>query len=610
MKSKKSSVILNKQEARKLLDKWLVLRDFRIQNQMNVYNHSLPHSAVVRVYYSKFLMDLINNDLDNATKKLEDLQGWSEDWLKDEWLCLGRIYQMESIFSKNEWNLIQSTFQANVDDILDNLNDLKEHSDETHQTALEDILKFITSFKTGDKTIYEIFKEDIKKFTNLVEECMNEMGELAAKSLHGKICLGIARHGELKGKKGNKKKKRKKGQDLKDAKPILQDLWKGLKEEDAEKCLKLARKLKDSGEKNAIHHARFISDLQHKRKNLSDESKKLESLIEENKLTTEMRRNGLYYSMGLYFQNALELSLAGFEKIARREYTKAEKLSFESKDETSEVTIKDLLDDPDAYDGKIVKVSGLVANINETKHKSGKGEVVFITFELHHDDNSIEFYFPRNWLTDNGLEKQCLAEFTGTFNKKCNNSNKPDIHVIRQGLGKRKNDDWVSRCKWLVNEWWDGFTGRATANWTLGTLTPDLFEGKPPSETSIDNLRELRKNYPAIRAGLRPFRSLISNRIKRKLDFDYAKFVYSLYMKYTLIDSIFYLTLMSILKEKISLDLPSARAYFTESPWTEVGALKTIAMCKIERQEFKTGDGLEWLKYEIDTFPKELKKAK
>ncbi len=80
------------------MDKWLKLRDLRNQNHMIIYNHFLPYSSILYIQFSKFLTDLSNNDFDNAIKKLETIQKWCEDWLKDEWSCLGRRYQIESIF--------------------------------------------------------------------------------------------------------------------------------------------------------------------------------------------------------------------------------------------------------------------------------------------------------------------------------------------------------------------------------------------------------------------------------------------------------------------------------------------------------------------------------
>ena len=186
----------------------------------------------------------------------------------------------------------------------------------------------------------------------------------------------------------------------------------------------------------------------------------------------------------------------------------------------------------------------------------------------------------------------------------CPKSKKPDIHVIRLGPGKQKNNDWVSRCKWLVHEWWDGFTGRATANWTLSTLTPasDVLAGEP-----LSDIRELARKYPSIRAGFEALKSVMFDRIRLKLDIKYGSFLFFLYLRYTMIDLIVYLTLMSIIKEKIIIYFPSVRWYPTEPPWGDVIAL---GMCKIEKPELELGEDINWFIYEQDWFFKEVEVKK
>lgn len=81
-------------------------------------------------------------------------------------------------------------------------------------------------------------------------------------------------------------------------------------------CLVYAKKIRKVGEQNAIYYTRHISDLRYQRIHQSDNIEKLELLMKEHEFTTEMRKNGLYHSIGLYFQNVLELSLTGSDKNA------------------------------------------------------------------------------------------------------------------------------------------------------------------------------------------------------------------------------------------------------------------------------------------------------
>lgn len=191
-------------------------------------------------------------------------------WLKDEWMCVDRISQIKKIFSKNEWKLIQSTFEANFELLIENLKKLKGDSDRNFLLILEKILKWVNYFKEENKSIEEIFKGIGKEAVKFINQYLNEIGELAAKSLYGKICLEIVQFGELKGKRRKEPK---------DTKKILNNLWKGLREGDDKKSLTHANQLKKNSEENVIHYTQLISDLQHERMTLSNQMEKLELLI-------------------------------------------------------------------------------------------------------------------------------------------------------------------------------------------------------------------------------------------------------------------------------------------------------------------------------------------
>ncbi|MFW9889061.1 MAG: hypothetical protein ACFFER_12815, partial [Candidatus Thorarchaeota archaeon] len=378
--------------------------------------------------------------------------------------------------------------------------------------------------------------------------------------------------------------------------------WNSLSGRDTKKSLTFARRLRKLGRRAALYRAQQISRLQKQRSTDITEKKKLKLLKQELKNSALMKKRGLEYAVGLFFTNLFKI---GTSNDIETEFKEANSLPFSIETDTLPVESSLLLENPDDYDGKEVTVHGQVSYLREKKSRSGSGEVVFTIFRLQDDSGVTEAYYPRYWLTDNGLIKNGFAEVSGVFNTLCEDAKRPDVHLTRKSLLELSEQDWRGRCEWLVRNWWDGFGDRTRADWTFGTLDMNgsSIPG-PPSEFTLENatsekIDAVKMKYPSVRAGLRSIKNLLEV-VVEKMSRNYARRTLSFYARSLMVDALLYLAPSYNLERPIDAKLPMLK--------TEINAHGNHAHI-LEQVSTSLDREMSWLTTELDMYQRCVRTA-
>ncbi len=591
----KKKLKISETNVKKFIKQWANLRRRRVNYEIRLLNYTFPYSYATQKFFFDFLTAISQNDFDKAIEIFRKLNLWAEEWLKELWMGMEDIYTIDNIFSDKDWKSLQSMLLTVIEDYIIEFENLLGTEKSELRFIYFGIISILKKIKSQGKTFRSFFKEDIRKTTQIYTQIINEMGEITCHSLYGEICSGIPRWGERVETVSDQN-------DI--SGDLIRKLWDYLKLEDIDNGFKTSLELIETGKEKSLNYAKRISELQLIRTKTTDSKEKELLLKKEFEKTRLMKEYGLYYAIGLYFSNLFELGKKGNNKLIEDEFTQAKNLSFISPEDVKEVKISNLLRNPDDFDGKLVKIEGIIQNLKEKKLKGGKGELVFTTFEVHSDDSFVEIYYPRYWLSDNGLRNEGYGVFSGIFNKLCKQAKSPDIHLTQLSFGDRRDKDWINRCKWIIRDWWDGFTDRSAAEWTLGTLNPEAssFETNPDTEAKLteDIFDALKEKYPSLTATLRSFRNVIFKVILRNFTSDYKASIHSHYDRNTMIDALLYKIITSFLTSGTKLSISRIKWQKKTPPWFDNGTQKENFVCDEESKIFNLGKELNWLNYELE----------
>jgi hypothetical protein len=481
--------------------------------------------------------------------------------------------------------------------ISENLRRLREQSSGTIKELLRCAEILLLTRDWGRNTLSDLFIEDNSKTSETISQMSMEMGEMASKSLFAEVCMGIPHYG---------KRKRRHVKLSQERDIVRKETWESLSKHDLSSSYKLAKKLKRLGYRAAHLHGRNISALQKARAE-TDNDKDKESLAkQELEETKMMKRSGLDYSTGLYLSKILSFAKRKYLDPANEEFKAASKLPYMSKQKWITANTSQLLNNPDKYDGKNIQVEGIVSSLREKKSQTGPVERVFSIIKILSEEVEAEAYYAQYWLSDNGLSKGSYTNICGKFNKSCPDVNRPDIHLTRVGLEEGAKKDWIGRCKWLVRDWWDGFTDRTQADWTLGTLNPNpnsfgasVSEEKEYSENLIQSVRE---SYPSTRAALRTLKDVVRGPLNRNSQSIYRGTLGFRYLHGFMIDLFLLLTVLSSSRIPKTLKLSRIIEDTTPFPWVQTNLVEQQLMFGIEKRPVEIDFGLGWLEYSLENY--------
>ena len=584
-------------DSTKLLKKWTALRRNRVMDQIKIQNCLYGYSWAARRKFKSLLTSLVNENFEGALGHIGTLSAWSEQWYFD--MADGeRIAELtKNTYSKADWDYIDSELEENKNEYLKTLRDLIGQSDGIVKSVLVGAEILLKSTDWKKDPLSSLFQEDCSRTVKTIEQMTSEIGGLACRSLFAEVCVGIPYFGKGKLSFHNLKQKR----DM-----ARKALWKALSQQDLSSSTKSAKNLVKLGQQAARLHCKNISTLQ-KVRTETDSDEEKENLAKQELVETKMmKQSGLDYATGLYFTKVLGFAKRKYAGLATAEFIAASKLPFESEERWTNVSTKQLLEKPDNYDGKLVQVEGVVSSLREKKSQTGPVERVFSIFDLTSDSSKAEAYYAQYWLRDNGLEKGAYVDVCGHYNRSCPDVNRPDIHLIRLGLEERAKKDWTNRCRWLIRDWWDGFTDRTPAEWTLGTLNPEpkSFGLSMPedNEYSEDLIQSVRKTYPSVRAALRALKEIVRGPLMRNVLKKYRAAQDYQYLRGFMIDLFILMTLIQSNRKPITRPLSRITIDTTQVPWIPDYMSDQRWMFGVDEKLMEINLRMDWLEYSLENY--------
>ncbi|MHA2065876.1 MAG: hypothetical protein ACXABY_16015 [Candidatus Thorarchaeota archaeon] len=582
--------------SQRLTRKWRAFRTKRVKNQISSMSQLSSYSAACR-YFAWYLAAIAAERLDAAVELAGELSLRAEDWTKEVSLSLSKLNVAPGILTKQEWKHLDSILRKNHEEASTQLSTRIASADRKESFVLVGVTGLLDTIANDGLGVYDILIHDVDLNQRLLQEVKQDFASISCRSLYASLCARIPLW--------NTPQIEPRALDSK-CEQLMENLWNSLKIRNTKKTLSFARRLKKFSRRAAVYRAQRIAGLQKQRSTDIAEKKKMKLLKEELKDSGLMKKRGLEYAVGLFYTSLLK---TGNSQDIQTEFKEAERLTFSTEEATLELKSSALLENPVDYDGKLVTVNGQVSYLREKKSGSGSGEVVFTIFRLQDDTGVTEAYYPRYWLTDNGLAKNGYAEVTGVFNKLCKDAKRPDVHLTRRSLQERSEQDWRGRCEWLVRNWWDGFGNRTIANWTFGTLDMDEIstpstDTESPSDFTLENatsekIESVKMMYPSVRAGLRSLKSLLEY-VGAKMSRSYARRTLSFYGRSLMVDALVYLAASFNLERSIKAKLPMLK--------TEINASGNHAY-DFEQVSISLDREMNWLTTELDMYQRCVKTA-
>ncbi|MFW9889063.1 MAG: hypothetical protein ACFFER_12825 [Candidatus Thorarchaeota archaeon] len=570
----------------KLMKRWIKAR------LSNAWLHSgllglHSNYALVSNSLADYLTMAVSEKLGPAVEVANSISRISESWLSDAYKLKSRAIRGIRSFTSSQWKWLQNTLLESSDDIERIILSMLESSEGQVRVMLLSILDELRTIIDKKPSLESMLESSLEDTAKIFEQAGRDFGEVACGMLYAECCTGIPWQG-----------KKPRSPDQMDSKcvQLKMDLRKSLAKSDVKQARRIANSLKRTARKAAVIHSEEISHLQRCRTEPDYEDQKVLLIRDELGETRLMKQRGLDYATGLYYHNLLRAGMP--KKDIEKECTEAQALPFDAEEDWKTIGLHELQESHDKYDGKMIQVGGQVSYLREKKSRSKGREVVFTILKLQDASSEIEAYYPRYWLSDNGLCKTGYAEVVGVFNKICPDAKRPDLHMIRLGLAERAERDWQSRCQWLVRDWWDGFTDRTPAEWTMGKMDPNTSSFSNESSTELnpremeissDQIESAKKKYPSLSAGLRAvkhqFGSFLQKSAKAALISAISQIVKTL-----AIESLTYLAASSQLAQPFSAQMPILGVYTDGWGYYQY---------EVEVAEMDLSRNLDWLPFQL-----------
>lgn len=406
---------------------------------------------------------------------------------------------LTNLFTRNDWEILEAKLLQNKEAYMRSIGKQFYDANGVEKIVLIGTKLLLDHLKDSETSLRKEFLTNLREHEKLCLELIDELGETACNTLYVKLCSQMVAgpHSSVY------------GTEVEDGDALCEkyrrEIYNSLRNANFKRVLYLGNELCLLGEIMASYHASEIYSYQEFRRTDVGVEQKYSSLEEELKKVKLMKDRILDYAIGLYFNSASP-------KVLKRESKYSSKLQYKSKDvEPESVLIEDLLESPDSYFDKNVRVRGLVSSITQKKWRVRGKEAVRTEFDITHGSHRIPVYRHGFILRDNGLEENGLIELRGLFfmdTKK----NRYMIKASGYNFRADRNEDWLSRCRWLVSKWWNGGTDNTMCEWTLSGLQPSILPKfnlsfinvtSSEGEEALSVFRELRRNFPPIRSAVR-----------------------------------------------------------------------------------------------------------
>lgn len=188
----KEDLRLDETQIEKLIKNWVKLRKIRVKNQVTLLNYISPYSYIIKKQFIKFISSFARGNFEISLNKMKTLSEYTEKWLGDMWTCLINSYVSQNILTKNDWAFIKEVLETNIDKILLYLNKLLPSAEGDLRFVLLGVHTFSNYMKSNDGSFKHLFNEDSEFAIKLLDRYVNEIEEVAGRTLFTELCIEMA----------------------------------------------------------------------------------------------------------------------------------------------------------------------------------------------------------------------------------------------------------------------------------------------------------------------------------------------------------------------------------------------------------------------------------